>query len=188
MTKAELRQLYLHKRKELSPGQLQKMSEAICELIFTNIQLEAKTISLFLPIERQHEINTYLIWEKAAAFGAKIAVPKSNFETMEMKNILFESEDQLELSNWGIPEPKKGKVVPPDQLDYVFVPLLAIDKQGHRVGYGKGFYDKFLQKCPPNCKFIGLHLFGLEDIISDVHTGDIRLHSCITPQGIYRFQ
>lgn len=188
MTKAELRKKYLAKREQLAPGQLQQFSEQICDLVFTHFQLEDKYVSLFLPIERQHEINTYRIWEKAVEFGAKVAVPRSNFETMDMKHILFESEDQLELSHWGIPEPKKGKVVAADRFDFVFVPLLTADKKGHRVGYGKGFYDKFLRKCAPNCQFIGLHLFDFENKIDDVHPGDVRLDACITPKGLHRFE
>ena len=187
-TKAELRQFYLSKRKELAPGQLQQLSEKIADLIFTHFQLEEKFVSLFLPIERQHEINTYRIWEKAVEFGAKVAVPKSNFETMEMKHILFESEDQLELSAWGIPEPKKGKVIAADKFDFVFVPLLTVDQKGNRVGYGKGFYDKFLKKCAPNCQFIGLYLFDVEEKITDTNAGDVRLHACITPNGLIRFE
>ena len=72
------------------------------------------------------------------SFGAKIAVPKMNKESLDLKHILFETEDQLEISDWGIPEPKKGKVIAADRLEYVFVPLLTIDSNGNRVGYGKG--------------------------------------------------
>jgi len=188
MTKAELRTRYLELRRQLAPGQLQTFSEQICDLVFTHFQLEDKCVSLFLPIERQREINTYRIWEKAIEFGAKVAVPRSNFETLEMKHILFETEDQLELSAWGIPEPKKGKVVAPDRFELVFVPLLAVDKRGYRVGYGKGFYDRFLKKCAPNCQFVGLHLFDYEENIEDINPTDMQLHACISPQGIRRFE
>lgn len=188
LTKKELRKKYISKREQLAPGQLQHLSDRICDLIFTHFQLEDKYVSLFLPIERQHEINTYSIWEKAVEFGAKVAVPRSNFETMDMKHILFESEDQLELSSWGIPEPKKGKVIAADRFDIVFVPLLTVDQKGYRVGYGKGFYDKFLKKCAPNCQFVGLYLFDFETQIEDTFPGDVRLHACITPTGLHRFE
>jgi 5-formyltetrahydrofolate cyclo-ligase len=188
MTKAELREVYLAKRKQLAPGQLQNFSDAICELVFTHFQLEDKYVSLFLPIERHHEINTYRIWEKAVAFGAHVGVPKANFETLEMKHIQFESEDQLELSAWGIPEPSRGKIIPADKFDIVFVPLVTADIKGYRVGYGKGFYDNFLKKCTPNCLFVGLYLFDFVEKIDDVHPGDVRLHACITPTGLHRFE
>lgn len=189
MDKETLRRNYLQKRKELAPGQVQVISEQICENLFRNLSLEDKYISLFLPIERKNEINTYLIWEKALSFGIKVAVPKVNFENLEIRHILFDSEDQLELSEWGIPEPRKGKVVAADRLEVVFVPLLAADKKGHRVGYGKGFYDRFLKKCSPACRFIGLHHFDeFEEEISDILPTDVKLHACITPKGIHWFE
>lgn len=188
MNKEALRPLYFQKRRELAPGQLQNISEAVCSQLFTHLNLENKFISLFLPIERKNEINTYLIWEKALSFDAKVAVPKANMDTMEIRHILFDSEDQLELSEWGIPEPKKGKVIAADRLEFVFVPLLAIDRKGNRVGYGKGFYDRFLKKCSPSCKFIALHLFDeFEEEISGLLPTDVKMHACITPQGMYWF-
>jgi 5-formyltetrahydrofolate cyclo-ligase len=187
MTKAELRTLYRSKRTQISPGELQRLSETIIEQTLTHFQLEDKTISLFLPIELQKEVNTYLLWERAKNIGARIAIPKSNFETMEMRHYLFESTDQLEINDRGIPEPKKGKIIAADKFDVVFVPLLAIDKSGHRVGYGKGFYDRFLRKCAPSCQFIGLHYFDLEDSISDVLPTDVRLNAVVTPDKVVRF-
>ncbi len=166
---------------------LDKYSEQICEMLFKNFKLEGKYISLFLPIERHFEINTYCIWEKAKNFDVFVAVPKTNFQTMELKHILFENENQLELNQFGIPEPKKGRIVAADKLEYVFVPLYAADIGGHRVGYGKGFYDRLLKKCSPSCQFIGLSMFDLEPIIDDVLPTDIKLHACIMPDKIVRF-
>lgn len=188
MTKAALRELYRSKRMALSPGELDRMSEVIVEQTLKHFQLEEKTISVFLPIERQKEVNTYLLWERATNIGARVAVPKSNFDTMEMRHYLFENTDQLEINEKGIPEPKKGKVIAADRFDIVFVPLLAVDKNGHRVGYGKGFYDRFLRKCAPSCQFIGLHYFDLEDSIDDVLPTDVKLNALVTPEKIFRFE
>lgn len=187
MTKSELRELYRSKRLMLSPRELERLSETIVEQTLTHFQLEEKTISLFLPIERQKEVNTYLLWERAKNIGARVAIPKSNFESMEMRHYLFESTDQLEINEKGIPEPKKGKIIAADRFDIVFVPLLAVDKFGHRVGYGKGFYDRFLRKCSPSCQFIGLHYFDVEDSISDVLPTDVKLNALVTPEKIIRF-
>lgn len=188
MTKQEVRDIYIAKRKALSPRQLEEISDAICHMVFSKYQLEGKKISIFLPIERNKEINTYKIWEKAKSFGAQVAIPKANFKTNEMKQVIFDSEDQLEISDFGIPEPKRGRVVAAEHFDYVFVPLLAVDKQGNRVGYGKGFYDRFLKKCSPRCTFIGLNHFDeLVDEIEGIEFHDIKLNTCITPNNIYRF-
>lgn len=189
MKKQEIRSLYLDKRRALSPKALEDISEAICHNIFSNYQLENKKISLFLPIEGKKEINTYRIWEKAMSFGAQVAVPKTNMKTLDLKQVLFESEDQLEVVQFGIPEPKKGRVIAAEHFDYVFVPLLAIDKKGNRVGYGKGIYDRFLSKCSPRCKFIGLsHFDDLLDSVEGTHFQDIKLHACVTPNHLYRFE
>lgn len=187
MTKAELRAAYRERRMQLSPGELDRLSEVIVENTLTHFQLSEKTVSLFLPIERQREVNTYLLWERARNIGATIAVPKSNFENMEMRHYLFESTDQLEINEKGIPEPKRGKVIAADRFDIVFVPMLALDKSGNRVGYGKGFYDRFLRKCAPNCQFIGLHYFDLEERIEDVLPTDVKLHAVVTPERVVRF-
>lgn len=188
MTKQALRSKYKEMRRMLPPGEIERLSENIVEQTLTHIQLFEKTISLFLPIERHKEVNTYLLWERARNVGATVAVPKSNFETMDMKHILFESTDQLEMNEKGIPEPKKGKVISADKFDIVFVPLLAADKLGNRVGYGKGFYDRFLRKCSPRCLFVGLHFYDLEEKIEDVLPTDVKLNAIITPEGILRFE
>ena len=188
MNKEKLRKKYTEKRLTLSPNKLETFSSKICHAAFSNFQLENKKISLFLPIERKKEINTYKIWEKAMSLNAQVAVPKINPKSDELKHIIFESIDQLKTSSYGIPEPVKGKVIAAEHFEYVFVPLLAIDKNGNRVGYGKGYYDRFLKKCSPSCKFIGLSLFDeLEDVISDTNNQDIPLNFCITPSHLYRF-
>lgn len=188
MDKSALREKYRQLRLQLPPGELEHLSEVIVEQTLTHFQLSEKTISLFLPIELQKEINTYLLWERARNVGATVAIPKSNFDTMEMRHYLFEHTDQLEINDKGIPEPKKGKIIAADRFDIVFVPLLAADKQGNRVGYGKGFYDRFLRKCSPSCQFIGLHYFDLEDKIEDVLPTDIRLNAIVTPEKVIRFE
>ena len=189
ITKKQLRKKYMEKRMALSPRELEIASESICHLFFSNFQVEDKKISLFLPIERAKEINTYIIWEKALSFDAKVAVPKVDSKSNSLKHILFESTDQLELSSYGIPEPHTGKVIASEHFDFVIVPLLTIDKKGNRVGYGKGFYDRFLNKCSPRAKFIGVsHFDELEDVIPELTKSDIPLHYCITPSKIHRFE
>lgn len=188
MTKKEARAYFKQKRLEISPDELFNRSELICNAVFSSFQLENKTISLFLPIERQKEINTYMILEKGVAIGTKVALPKTIESNHTLKHYLFDSHSQLSLSDLGIPEPSSGKLVKPEQLDFVFVPLLAVDKTGHRIGYGKGYYDRFLRKCSPKCLFIGLHLFDEFIEIDDIDSHDVQLNYCITPKKIIRFE
>jgi 5-formyltetrahydrofolate cyclo-ligase len=188
MTKEQIRKQAKEKRLQLSPGEKSSLSESIVQTALTHFQVSGKTISLFLPIEKQHEINTYLLLDKAKEFGATVAIPKSNFQTHEMKHYVFENIGQLNVNSFGIPEPTKGKLIAADHFDIVFVPLLAIDANGNRVGYGKGFYDRFLRKCSAHCLFVGLHYFDIEpDLIEDVLPNDVKLHAVVLPDRIVRF-
>lgn len=187
MTKNELRILFKQKRIELTPSELNYRSELICNLLFSSFQLEGKVLSIFLPIERQKEINTYQILEKGISLGAKVGISKSSLANSTMKHFQYESPSQLIINSLGIPEPTGGKQLKEIDFDFVLVPLLAIDSSGHRVGYGKGFYDRFLQNCSPKCQFIGLHLFDEFTPIDDISKHDIQLDFCITPTQLVRF-
>ncbi len=89
----------------------------------------------------------------------------------------------------GIPEPllQDQPQTALCSVKTVLVPLLAFDLQGHRVGYGGGYYDRFLADDVPHSRKIGLSLFGPVDSIDDVDATDVRLDACITPEQVYRF-
>ncbi|HMT07236.1 MAG TPA: 5-formyltetrahydrofolate cyclo-ligase, partial [Pyrinomonadaceae bacterium] len=90
-------------------------------------------------------------------------------------------------SSFGIREPQTGNVVPLADIDCVLVPLLAFDMFGERVGYGGGFYDRFLSECRPDCLKTGLSLFPPVDLISDTNENDIKLDMVITPDAVFEF-
>jgi 5-formyltetrahydrofolate cyclo-ligase len=77
--------------------------------------------------------------------------------------------------------------VPVSKIDVVFVPLLAYDEKGNRVGYGKGFYDAFLSECKPETIKIGLSFFPPELEIKDVTSDDIKLDFCVTTDSVHAF-
>jgi len=110
-----------------------------------------------------------------------------HFETTSMKHFLLTDNTKIKKNNYNIPEPVNGLTVPTEMIDVVFVPLLAYDKQGNRVGYGKGFYDKFLSECKPNVIKIGLSFFMPEELIEDVYENDIRLNFCVNSEDIISF-
>lgn len=188
LKKSELRKIYLEKRKQISPSELSRGSEDIINLALSTFQLSGKTISLFLPIEKQMEINTYAMWDKVKSIDGFVAIPKVNDGKKDINHVLFTEHKQLKMSQWGIPEPQSGKVIAAHKLDMVFVPLLCFDTRGHRVGYGGGFYDRFLNKCRNSCQFIGLSYFEpIDGLIEDILPTDIQLHACITPEKVHRF-
>jgi 5-formyltetrahydrofolate cyclo-ligase len=104
-----------------------------------------------------------------------------------MTHYLLTDSTTIKKNTWNIPEPINGIPIVTKQIDVVFVPLLAFDDSGHRVGYGKGFYDKFLANCKPEVIKIGLSFFKSIEKIVDVFENDIKLDYCVTPDKIYRF-
>jgi len=104
-----------------------------------------------------------------------------------MENVFFHAASDLVENRWGIREPDGEQTAAPAEFDIVLVPLLAFDSVGHRVGYGKGYYDRFLAECRPDCLKVGLSAFNAESKIDDVHAGDIKLDLCLTPVETIRF-
>ncbi len=90
-------------------------------------------------------------------------------------------------NSWGISEPSSGARIKPEEIDMVVVPLLCFDVSGHRTGYGKGFYDRFLAACRSDCVKIGVSHFGPVDRIDDIREHDVRLDACVTPGHTYTF-
>jgi 5-formyltetrahydrofolate cyclo-ligase len=190
MTKRELRKLYLQKREALSEGEYGQLNFQLYQNFFTNIDLSfIKVLHTFLPIAAKKEVDTWLIIDriKREFPHIRISIPKVNSQTGVFDSFYFEGLHQLTTNEWGIQEPKQGIPTEPEKVDLVLIPLLAYDKKGHRVGYGKGFYDKFLSTCRPNCRKIGLSLFEAEEKIQDVNDLDVRMDQCITPQAVISF-
>ena len=188
MLKSEIRSFYKEKRSGLSPNDIERISSQVQAFVRDSFSFKDKYISLFLPIERHKEINTYGLLEDIIQQGGHPVVSTSNFSELSMRLYLYEEENQLTLNNFGIPEPKTGEEIQAEMLDFVFVPLLGLNDKGFRVGYGKGFYDRLLVRCKPECVFIGLHLFDEFMAVDNIDSNDIALHVCITPKGIYDFR
>ncbi len=126
-------------------------------------------------------------WLRIANPGLIQSLPRVLDEDQVMIAVEYDGSARLETNRWGIPEPLDGKTVPPLAIDLVFVPLLAFDLKGHRVGHGKGYYDRFLKLCRVDCIKAGLSFFEPVDAISDPDEHDVRLDLCITPYMTYEF-
>jgi 5-formyltetrahydrofolate cyclo-ligase len=188
MTKDELRKIYLAKRKALSEEERMSLSKQLCDLFFSTIDLSStKVVHIYIPIESKQEPDTWLIIDRIQKDFPliRISIPKIQNEAME--SFYFEGLHQLEKNNWGILEPKLGVPTPINEIDLVIVPLLAFDKLGHRVGYGKGFYDRFLKDCRSDCRKIGLSLFQPEEKIEDTDHLDVPLGMAFTPKEVFQF-
>lgn len=184
MLKSTIRKQALAQRKALTHEQADALNKNLLarfiELDFNDI----KTIHIFLPIVENNEPNTFLLidWLRQNHPEIQIFVPKADFETHEMTHHLYTGKTNLVKSNFNILEPNSEPITI-GKIDLVFVPLLAFDTEGHRVGYGKGFYDRFLKSV--EAKKIGISFFEPVEGIADVHEKDIKLDICLTPQKIY---
>ena len=188
MTKKELRKIYFNKRKELSEEVFRQLNERLCDNFFANVKVAGiQVLHVFLPIEKNREVNTWLIIDRIKKDypHVRIAVPKINNQSAELEHYYFEDKQQLEINTWEIPEPVKGIPTPIEKIDAVLVPLLAFDRHGHRLGYGRGFYDRFLANCRPDCKKIGLSFFEMEEKIEGIDDKDIPLDIIITPESVF---
>jgi 5-formyltetrahydrofolate cyclo-ligase len=188
MIKKDIRNTFKERRKFVSPFELNRISDLCSKIVLERFDFNNKIVSIFLPIEKQKEINTYDLLEEILLQGGIVALSKSDFSNNSLVHYKYEKTSQLEVNSFGIPEPKFGEVIQDVMLDFVFVPLLAINNKGHRVGYGKGFYDKLLAKCKPSCVFIGLSIFDEFVVIDDLISTDVALHYCVTPNGFYDFR
>ena len=187
MDKKELRKKYKTLRKNLSEDTIEEWSLKIANQLIRLDIWQHSFYHLFLPIESQKEINTEYILQVLAGKDKNIVLSKSDFETREMTHFLLTDNTRIKKNTYDIPEPVDGLEVPVSKIDVVFVPLLAFDEKGNRVGYGKGFYDKFLAECKPEILKIGLSFFESEKVISDVLNTDIQLDLCVTPTKVYNF-
>ncbi len=188
MNKQELRIKYKKLRSQFSEEEVDNLSMEIANQLLQLPIWEKSYYHIFLSIHQQKEINTEFILHILQGKDKNIIVSKSNFETNTLSHFLLTDTTVLKINPWGIPEPEDGIPIPENLIEVVFVPLLAFDEQGNRVGYGKGFYDKFLAKCKPSAVKIGFSFFASEKLIDDIISSDIRLDYCITPEKPYIFK
>ncbi len=179
MKKKELRKLYKQKRADLTLEDLKKLQENIYKKVFDLDFSSVKNVHIFLPIEQQKEINTYPIIDFLRQQNKQIVISKSNFKDSTLTHFYFDENTILEVNKWGIPEPKNAKECNVKDIDLVFIPMLISDKDNYRVGYGKGFYDRFLSECRKDVKTIGLNFFKPIQKIDDVNEFDIALDGVV---------
>jgi 5-formyltetrahydrofolate cyclo-ligase len=187
MEKSEIRELYKKKRELLSDSEIESHSLEIANNCLSLPIWDKNYYHVFLPIKRNKEVNTEFLLHILQGKDKSVVLSRSSFRTREMTHILLQENTVIRSNNYGIPEPVEGLEVSPRQLDIVFVPLLAFNEQGHRIGYGKGFYDRFLSECREDCTKIGLSFFEKETLF--IHENmDFPLDYCITPKKNYGFK
>ena len=187
MTKAQLRKVYKQKRQELSEEAIEEKSIAIANQVLKLDIWHCVYFHLFLSIKSQKEINTEIIMHVLQGKDKQIIVSRSHFENFTLSHFLLTDSTKISENRFDIPEPKDGIEVPVEKIDVVFVPLLAFDKKGHRLGYGKGFYDRFLSQCRKDTLKIGLSFFEPIETSLEVDKYDVALDYVVTPDKVYGF-
>lgn len=191
MFKAELRQQFARQRKSLATAFLEKQSQLIAETFFEQFDLsQINYLHVFLPILKQNEIDTWLIIHRIWRYYPHITLvtAKSDIESYRMFNYVLKQDTLIVENTWGIPEPLNAMPCQDQWINMVLIPLLCFDRQGFRVGYGKGFYDRFLEKCRPTTVKVGLSLFEPVDTIIDIHAHDAKMDFCIVDGQVFTFK
>ncbi|MFY7811680.1 MAG: 5-formyltetrahydrofolate cyclo-ligase [Flavobacterium sp.] len=184
--KSEIRKKYLQKRALLETETIENKSISIANQLLQLPIWDKNVFHIFMTIENQKEIDTSFIINILMGKDKEIVVPKMN-TNHTLSHYLLTDNTKFKLNKYQIPEPENGILIAENQIDVVFVPLLALDTQGNRIGYGKGFYDQFLKICNPHVVKIGLSFFEPEPPFKCVENHDIQLDYAVTPQNILIF-
>ena len=187
MTKAELRKQNLARQKSLTAEERRAGSERIADAFFSNFDLSrVNYLHLFIPIEKFNEVDTRPIVARIRREHPHVVtvVPRVDFDANEITSLRYGPETKVVSNVWNIDEPTHDDFVETELIDMVLVPGLAFDRAGHRVGYGKGFYDRFLAKCREDCVKVGLSYFEPVKRIEDSHDGDVAVDFVTTPSGV----
>ncbi len=185
-TKAVLRTEYQKRRNSLTEEQIADCSIQISNLSLTLNIWEYSIYHLFMTNEKNKEIDTSYLLSVIQGKDKQPVIPKI-VDDNRLEHFLLNDQTPLKNNRWGIPEPLSGITINPKQIEVVFVPLLVFDQQGHRVGYGKGYYDRFLDQCSESTLKVGLTFFDPVTKIEDIETHDISLDFALTPEQIYAF-
>ena len=189
MIKTELRKTYREKRLSLKISEKDKLEDLLL-IQFQQLYIDIPAcIMTYAPFEAQHEYDPQLVTDYCFFKnpGQQLFFPVIGKEDDQLHAVPVNEGSRFEPNKYGIYEPVGGLPVPPEEIDMVIVPLLAFDLQGNRVGYGKGYYDRFLKRCRKDTLKIGFSFFDAEKEIEDVNEYDVKLDHCITATKIYNF-
>jgi 5-formyltetrahydrofolate cyclo-ligase len=189
MRKHEIRKIYREKRFTITSSEKMKWDDLLL-IQFQSLHLSfLDAVLSFFPIEMNNEVNTFIITEYLRFRNPHMLIcyPKTDTEQGTMNAIVCNTDSIFEANQYNIPEPLDSEVLAPEQLDLVIIPLLSFDLKGNRVGYGKGFYDRYLPRCREDCIKVGFSYFDPVEGIDDASEFDVPLNFCITPQRTYVF-
>ena len=183
--KTFLRSHYKKKRLSLTKQEVDHLSQRVCKQLDKLNIWKLKHYHIFISISKYNELDTSSIINKLKSEQKIIIVPK--ISNNELVHIAINDQTEFSINEYGIKEPNNGHHFITENLDLIFIPLLAFDLEGHRVGYGKGYYDRFLKLTNKSSLKIGLSFFDPINKIQDIDDNDVKLDYCITPTQIHKF-
>lgn len=188
MNKVDLRNAFLAERSDLSPSQIQSRNLLISQRLIDYIDWESHAvIHLYLPIVQNNEVDTFPLIQYLRKTRSNIRMVVPKVEPVNKLGHYFLSRSTKLVPNvWGIPEPVDGMAADIEDIDLVIVPMVIFDKQGHRIGYGKGYYDRFLAACSATTRKVGLCYFDPVEAIA-IEPTDIPMDAVVTPDGVWEF-
>ena len=186
--KQALRAMLRQRMAELDTPTLRNQSVQACHcLIETDEFRRAEAIMIFLPLK--HEVDAQPVAIRAWQMDKTVTVPRVGYEQRHMIPIEISSlGEPMDRDRHGVRTPVQGRPIPPEMIDLVVVPGLGFDSQGHRLGRGGGFYDRFLSQSGFVGKVCGLAID--DQVIDEVPTAghDVMLDLLVTNQQVLRFK
>ena len=181
LTKQQYRLKYKDLRKELSTNALNSLETKINSKL---IEMVNGNVHVYLPILKNIEVN---IWPFINhSFNKNTIVGTSIYNKSVIKHVKISKSTIYSKGEFNIPTPTNAEETNLLDFNYIIVPLMAYDKTGNRIGYGKGIYDSILKKCKDDCIKIGVSHFNAEQKVP-FETHDIKLDYCINSIGTLKF-
>lgn len=187
MLKSDARKELLAKRKALTESDCIKLDDLLLIQLQKMNWSSTRILGSCYPSDAHAEPNSLLLVKFLKFYIPAIEIVYPVIQDNDASMEFYAETDELNLNKWGIHEPIPSKLYSPEQIDTFLVPLIGFDQSGHRIGYGKGYYDRYFARVAPNTKRIGLSYFEPMANFEDTHQFDVPLSHCITPWNNYEF-
>lgn len=186
MNKSTLRQFYRQKRQELHHQEITVRNQQILKHLQALPIWEFQVYHLYVSMLENNEVNTFPLMNYLFDHNKTVVVPKIN--GFHLLNCQIQRNVVWQKANFGVSEPVSFAPIDNSLIEVVFVPMLIGDRLGHRIGYGGGFYDRFLANLPESTLKIGLSFFSPIDSIKDIEITDIPLDYSVSPETVLSFK